>query len=277
MKKIFTIRNAYQQQAFLWDNNLIEEEVQACEHRNIKVSFVSYLPKDEKILEAGCGLGAWVIYLSGQGYHIEGIDNNGKVIQRLKTWNPELMVAQGDIEHLPYADDTLGAYISLGVLEHFEEGPERSLQEALRVLKPGGLLFLAVPYNNLFRKCIAHNLRSLYLWMYKMSGKNIHFAEYRFTEREARKMIEKAGFSIVEVGMDDFIAKTRSLTLWSEFPFLRDYSRLYQLNAVGAALSLILNSISRKLLASGVFVIAKKLTPAASVPVKGHTYEVAGL
>ena len=170
MRKIFTIRDLGQQQVHMWNVCQIEEEVRACEERGIKHYFSRYLPKNKHILEAGCGLGAWVIFLNKKGYHIAGIDHDRKVIDRLKQWKPALNVEYGDIEHLPYHDNALGAYISLGVVEHFEEGAEKSMQEAYRVLEPGGKLILTVPYNSIFRKLIAHPLRSIYLLFHRIRG-----------------------------------------------------------------------------------------------------------
>ena len=51
---------------------------------------------------------------------------------------------------------SLGAYISLGVMEHFEDGCAAAMAEAFRVLKPGGLMFFTVPLENPFRKLFAH-------------------------------------------------------------------------------------------------------------------------
>ena len=120
---------------------------------------MEYLPKGEPILEAGCGLGAWVVYLGDRGYDIAGIDNDAQVIGRLKEWRPSLNVSAGDIRGLPYETGSLGAVISLGVMEHFEEGCDEAMRETWRVLRPAGLLFFTVPLNNLFRKLVAHPMR----------------------------------------------------------------------------------------------------------------------
>ena len=163
MKKIYTIRNLNQQQEYMWSASKVEDEVSVCGLRHIEELFLRYLPKGEKILEAGCGLGAWVVYLGERGYDIDGIDHDGRVIDRLKAWQPSLPVFQGDISQLSYADGSIGAYISLGVMEHFEDGCDAALAEAHRVLKPGGLLFFTVPIDNIFRKIVAHPLRYFYL------------------------------------------------------------------------------------------------------------------
>jgi len=60
---------------------------------------------------------------------------------------------------------------------------------------------------------------------------------------------------------DDFIEKTRSLTLWSELPFLQDEKKAYHLNVVGRLTAFLMNSISRKIAASGILVVARKPGP----------------
>lgn len=242
----------------MWDGKDIMDEVKTCNEREITSYFLKYLPKDDNILEAGCGLGAWVVFLREKGYRISGIDNDKKVIERLRHWDPALDVSCGTIDRLAYADCSLGSYISLGVVEHFEEGAQRPLKEAFRVLKPGGILILTVPYNNFFRKTVSHFLRDLYLLWYRLRGYQAHFAEYRYDEDEVIKMVEEAGFEIIETGMDDFSSRTRSLTLWSEFPFLRDRHGLYLLNRIGRAFAYMMNSVSRKILTPGVLIIARR-------------------
>ncbi|MBI5049153.1 MAG: class I SAM-dependent methyltransferase [Deltaproteobacteria bacterium] len=258
MKKIYTFRNTAQQQEHLWDRHTVTEEVAACSQRNIMDTFLKYLPKNEPILEAGCGLGAWVIFLSEKGYDIAGIDNNKAVIDKLKAWNPSLKVQYGDIRRLPYYDNALGAYISLGVVEHFEEGCEDALKEAYRVLKPGGTIFFTVPMENIFRKIISHPLRAIYLYWRRLKGDSIHFAEYRYNRQEAENLLKKYGFEIVLSDWDDFADKRKSLGIWADFPQLHD-KRLYKLNIIGRTMAIVMNSLSRWTATAGVFCLAKKL------------------
>ncbi|HET7319412.1 MAG TPA: methyltransferase domain-containing protein [Nitrospirota bacterium] len=257
MKKIYTVRNVFQQQTHLWDKHTIAEEVAACSRRNIRVTFLKYLPKDEPILEAGCGLGAWVIYLSEKGYDIAGIDNNEAVIEQLKAWNPSLKVMYGDIRKLPYDDNSLGAYISLGVVEHFEEGCGEAMKEAYRVLRPGGLVFLTVPMNNIFRKAFAHHIRSLYLFWSRLRNNPAFFAEYRYSRRETEELLKKYGFDPVFSTWDDFDRADMSLGLWADFPPLQS-PKLYRLNLPGRLAAVVLNSTSRWTSAAGVFCLARK-------------------
>ena len=127
MRRIETIRNSEMQRRHMWDSRHIEDEVSACPRRLIARYFLEYLPKDAPILEAGCGLGAWVIFLGERGYDIVGIDHDPNVIKRVKSWKPSLNVQYGDVTSLPFGDESFGAVISLGVVEHFEEGWAKAL------------------------------------------------------------------------------------------------------------------------------------------------------
>ena len=258
MKKIYTIRNLNQQQEHMWSAARVEDEVAACPLRHIEGLFGRHLPKGEKILEAGCGLGAWVVYLGERGYAIEGIDHDARVIERLRAWRPSLPVAEGDICHLPYPDGSLGAYISLGVMEHFEDGCAAALAEARRVLRPGGLLFFTVPLENPFRKLFAHPLRRAYLAWRRRQGDEVHFAEYRYTPREVQRLLADAGFEVLETSWDDFVPRAMSLGLWADFPQFHGSTGGYRLNGPGRLLALVLNGLSRWLLSGGVFCLARK-------------------
>lgn len=257
MKKIYTIRNLDQQQEHMWSASQVADEVAACPLRHIERLFRQHLPQKEKILEAGCGLGAWVVYLSEWGYDIEGIDHDTRVIERLKAWRPSLPIAQGDICRLAHADGSLGAYISLGVMEHFEDGCQVAMAEALRVLRPGGLLFFTVPMENPFRKLFAHPLRRAYLAWRRRQGDEIHFAEHRYSRREVVELLESSGFEVLQSDWDDFLPKGMSLGLWADFPQFHG-KQPYRLNLPGKLVALALNSLSRWLLSGGVFCLARK-------------------
>ncbi|WP_027713860.1 class I SAM-dependent methyltransferase [Desulfuromonas sp. TF] len=257
MKKIYTIRNLNQQQEHMWSSGKVEDEVSACALRHIEGLFLRHLPKGEKILEAGCGLGAWVIYLGERGFDIEGVDHDARVIERLKAWRPALPVFQGDICNLPYEDASLGAYISLGVMEHFEDGCEAAMAEALRVLRPGGLMFFTVPMENPFRKVVAHPLRQAYLAWRRRQGDDIHFAEYRYTLQEVEELLASSGFEILESTWDDFLPRSMSLGLWADFPQFHG-ANPYRLNRPGQLLAAAMNGASRWLLSGGVFCLARK-------------------
>ena len=46
---------------------------------------------------------------------------------------------------MSFPDNHFDAYLSLGVIEHWEEGPQQAIDEAYRVIKPGGYFFVSTP------------------------------------------------------------------------------------------------------------------------------------
>ena len=95
--------------------------------------FIRYLPRDGRILEAGCGTVKLVVALRRLGYDIEGVDWAPKTIEKVKTLLPELPVRVGDVRDLDVGDDYYSAYISIGVVEHFSDGPEPILRACGRI------------------------------------------------------------------------------------------------------------------------------------------------
>jgi len=238
----------------MWSNRQIEDEVNLCERRNLQGVFQEYLPKDQPILEAGCGLCAWLIKLTNAGYLIEGIDFDDNVVNRVHQYNPTLRVSERDVTKTGYDANSFGGYVSLGVVEHFEDGPGEALAEAYRILKPGGIMILTVPINNLLRRLIYNNLRHIYVKVLKLKRKHIHFVEYRFNKSEIVKYVQDAKFEIIETGYDDFFPKTQSMGLYTDWPFLRART-LFDLNGFGKILAAI---VPKKMHSCGIYIVARK-------------------
>lgn len=103
--------------------------------------------REDRILDAGCGHGRnmhWFIHNNMQVY---GIDRDSFAIEGLKAQHPEMSgerLQSCPVESMPFPDDYFDHVISSAVL-HFAEGPEQFFamwQEMVRVLKPGGSLFV---------------------------------------------------------------------------------------------------------------------------------------
>ncbi|WP_158280200.1 bifunctional 2-polyprenyl-6-hydroxyphenol methylase/3-demethylubiquinol 3-O-methyltransferase UbiG [Azospirillum sp. TSH100] len=100
------------------------------------------------VLEAGAGSGKWLKALADQGFTVDGIEINNANVERFRAAWPDIPFIHGDVERMPYGDAAFDAILSLGVVEHLIDGPERALAEMHRVLKPGGTMFLTVPDAN---------------------------------------------------------------------------------------------------------------------------------
>jgi SAM-dependent methyltransferase len=210
---------------FTWDKADFDVLLASCQ-RGRELPFIfKYMPREGKILEAGCGLGRYVAYLADQGFDIEGIEINPETVAVVNSIRPDIRVHVGDVIRLPYKDNSLAGIISLGVIEHFIEGPQMALCEIWRVLKPEAYAIVTVPSFNPVRKMKAFSgyqglkeklktnriLRRLFskpprqglteavpflnYHIYRQAGR---FFEYRFSKREFESFLLTSGFVLVE-------------------------------------------------------------------------------
>lgn len=181
--------------------------------------FPRYLTPDMRILEGGCGLGQFVLALHRRGYQCEGVDWSEDTVRAVRDKFPELNLRAGDVLDLDVADETYDAYISLGVVEHREEGPEPFLAEALRVLKPGGVFLVSVPFLNGLRRFKAS------LSMYAANVPDYPFYQYAFTAEEFEDILTGAGFQVRERFPYDVAKGVKDE--------IRPVSRLFRLPGIG--------------------------------------------
>jgi SAM-dependent methyltransferase len=187
-----------------------------CTEERLHGVLMAHVPKQGITVDAGCGTGRWPLYLQRLGYRAVGveIDHDGCVIA--KENQHDLPMLQADIMRLPFRDQSVDALLSLGVVEHNEPGPTEALREAHRVLKPGAVLILAVPYNNLFRRLIVNRAQSYVTRRRRRAGMQLTFSEYRFNRSEVRVFLQRCGFETVAVYPND-LAAPKHVGLWVDY------------------------------------------------------------
>ena len=98
---------------------------------------LSALPSGARVVDLGCGSGAFTNLLQRRGYRCSGVDLSPKMIAIAQTKFAGIDFIEGDIECLPFADASFDGVMLSGVLHHL---PDRSrcAAEVFRILRPGG-------------------------------------------------------------------------------------------------------------------------------------------
>jgi SAM-dependent methyltransferase len=257
--KLYTIRDHSGQDQHQWQNRSLDDELAMCDERTLADIFEAHLPREGLILEAGCGLGAWVKWLNGHGRSAIGLDRYADIVRRARELGVD--VRQGEITDLrEFATGSLAAYVSLGVIEHFEQGPAPAIREALRVLRPGGVAVFTTPAATALRTLIVHPLRSAVLAALRAAGRKTFFGEYRFTRDELVAHVRSGGFEILRTDVDEMKPGAgRHIGLFADFPVLRASGGHFRLNGPGRwLLGLLERTLPRSAYSSAYCVVARK-------------------
>lgn len=105
------------------------------------------LPEDRKldVLDVGCGAGSQSIFWTKDGHRYNGIDINAPLIelarQRAQEQNLDIRFDVGSATDLPYEDASMDICLLPELLEHVADW-QGCLNEAIRVLRPGGLVYI---------------------------------------------------------------------------------------------------------------------------------------
>ena len=96
-----------------------------------------------RLLEIGCGLGAFLSRAQERGWRVQGIElSPWAAAQASLACGAPILVAQGEV--LPFPAGAFDAVVSHHVFEHLYN-PIQALRESHRVCRPGGRLLLVLP------------------------------------------------------------------------------------------------------------------------------------
>jgi len=173
-----------------WGGHSVPELLAVARRSPLTTLIVNALPAGGVVLEAGCGLGQYVILLRERGWRAAGVDASLEALTACRRVAP-VPLAAADLRALAIRSGALGAYISLGVAEHDPDGPDAILAEARRVLAPGGTLVISVPYVNGLRRLGAPWLRRRARAVAAAGGA---FYQYAFSRAELLDALQRQGF-----------------------------------------------------------------------------------
>jgi SAM-dependent methyltransferase len=157
------------------------------------------------VLELGAGAGHIAHYFAGRARHVVAADRDANLAPGLG-----LEFVHTPDTALPFADGSFDVVIYNHVIEHVGERPaqRRHLREIARVLRPGGLLYLAVPnrwsvmephYRLPFLSWLPPRVASRYL--HAVRGEPLYDCR-PLARGELRSLLEDSGFAVEDVTME---------------------------------------------------------------------------
>lgn len=94
-----------------------------------------------RVLEIGVGTGRIALPFAQRGYRYTGADLSSQMMRTLRSKANDVQIAlvQNDVARLPFASDTFDAVVAVHIF-HLVSAWQQAMEEAARVLRPGGLL-----------------------------------------------------------------------------------------------------------------------------------------
>jgi ubiquinone/menaquinone biosynthesis C-methylase UbiE len=173
-----------------------------------------------KVLDIGCGKGEIALEIKKirPDLEIVGCDQ--------KPTNPKIVPA--DAQKLPFLNQSFAAVLMFDVLEHLRQ-PQRAVIETNRILKKGGIFYLAVPCEK--------SLASWDGWLYRffrLNLKKIPVGHVNlFTAHEIKNMVKQAGFSLADWHFSQHLTDQFFTFFYYFFVWLFRRGRYYNLRQKG--------------------------------------------
>jgi SAM-dependent methyltransferase len=101
------------------------------------------LSQGAPVLDVGCSTGRWVRRLEETGLSVVGIDQSSEMLSLARKRGTLSPMVSGEVQNLPFRDESFKCVSAVTVIQHIPSQEQvRALSEMVRVLRPGGYLFL---------------------------------------------------------------------------------------------------------------------------------------
>ena len=137
------------------ENRLVKDKAHQVEFLTTVRYIDKYLKTGDKILEIGAGTGRYSLYYAKKGYEVEAVEltkSNIKEFQKHIESNMKIGIHEGNALDLSmYEDNTFDITLLLGPVYHLfsVEEKKKAIEEAIRVTKPHGKIFIAYITNDI--------------------------------------------------------------------------------------------------------------------------------
>jgi SAM-dependent methyltransferase len=140
-----------------------------------------------EVLDVGCGSGEWLLAMRERGWQVSGIDFDERAVALAQQSGLRVQCGTLEEQHLP--SGSFDAIVMNHVVEHLPD-PVGTLQECLRLLKPGGRLAIYTP-----------NVSSLSHRLFQGDWRGLEPPRHLqvFSPLSLRRALEQAGFNRISL------------------------------------------------------------------------------
>lgn len=148
-------------------------------------TFISHLPSEGKILDAGCAWGRDSQIFAEKGFSVTGIDLSEGLLKKATERVPAARFLKMDLRNLDFPDNSFDGIWACASLLHLTlPDIEKALLDFYQILRPGGYLFVWMKKGGSDKKLTES---------YTNPGER-HFSYVE--SEELTRLVEKAGFAI---------------------------------------------------------------------------------
>lgn len=153
-------------------------------------------------LDIGSGIGQTMIALRKHGFNVFGLEPAPKFYEKAKEWGgfEDSQLQLNTLEGAAYPENSFDYISFLNVLEHVYD-PNDALKKTTKWLKPGGLMYVCVPYSgwltgkilNLYYRLIGTS------FVTNTSPMHIPFHLYEFSKKSFMENAKVNGYEVVSL------------------------------------------------------------------------------
>jgi SAM-dependent methyltransferase len=119
-------------------------ELHAAMLRRLEPLFLEHIPRDGRVLDAGCGRSLFTEIRPHWPFRIVASDVDHELMRSRQAEFEDVRFLVGDAQPLPFRDGAFDAVFAGELIEHLPD-PRPGVAEFRRVLRPGGTLILTTP------------------------------------------------------------------------------------------------------------------------------------
>lgn len=168
--------------------------------KDILATFFPFAKGRQKFLEAGCGTGRFSIFMAERDFDVTALDYSPEMLRitreklQKQGLKKKVKLVQGDIEKLPFKDNSFDGCFSYAVLRHFSN-PQKGIRELIRVTKKGGAIVFDFMNAGYFGyEIVARLKRDSFTEVSEV--KNGFYKNYLFSKQKISQLVNDAGGKI---------------------------------------------------------------------------------